>query len=86
MVKDDTQRRLLLFERRDRLEEPALMIACHKSAKHIRRTLEAAVEVFKPDHIFVCDNGDSKVPLDHTKGECEAVSREYVVCFVVGAE
>jgi hypothetical protein len=53
--------------------ECCLLIACHESCLTVDKeasfinTLESALRVFPPDHIFVCDNGSSSHPLDHTQ-------------------
>ncbi|KAF4675085.1 hypothetical protein FOL47_008260 [Perkinsus chesapeaki] len=50
-----------------------LMIACHESTMTKERyelfsgTLRAALMVFPPSHIFVCDNGNSPAPVDDTQ-------------------
>ncbi|EER02148.1 hypothetical protein Pmar_PMAR028527 [Perkinsus marinus ATCC 50983] len=50
-----------------------LMIACHESTMTRERyelfsgTLRAALMVFPPSHIFVCDNGNSPEPVDDTQ-------------------
>ena len=54
--------------------DTALLIPCYKSAKIIGPTLEAALKVFPPHHIFVIANGNSPTPLDNT----EDVVRQYV--------
>lgn len=80
----------LLFEKEppmiDRLEDfdrttipgvanTALLIPCYKSENIIGPTLEAALKIFPPSHIFVIANGNSETPLDNT----EAVCRRYGV-------
>eukprot|EP00743_Colponemidia_sp_Colp-15_P009698 GILK01010612.1.p1 GENE.GILK01010612.1~~GILK01010612.1.p1 ORF type:complete len:1545 (-),score=261.70 GILK01010612.1:88-4389(-) len=42
----------------------ALLITAHLSADVIQATLEAALHVFTPSQIFVCDNGRCTNPLD----------------------
>ena len=50
-----------------------LMIACHESTLTDEKsfifanTLRAALKVFPPNHIFVCDNGSSYSPADDTQ-------------------
>ncbi|KAF4728711.1 hypothetical protein FOZ63_008302, partial [Perkinsus olseni] len=50
-----------------------LLIACHESTMTRERyelfsgTLRAALMVFPPSHIFVCDNGNSPAPVDDTQ-------------------
>jgi len=58
--------------------DTALMIPCYKSAQIIGPTLEAALKIFPPSHIFVISNGNSPTPLDNT----EEVCRRYGVNFV----
>jgi len=49
-----------------------LLIACHESTLTREKraafvlTLRAAMRVFSPSHIFVCDNGNSPCPVDDT--------------------
>ena len=50
-----------------------LMIACHEStiseskSKNFAATLRAALLIFPPAHVFVCDNGASMTPVDDTE-------------------
>lgn len=50
-----------------------LLIACHEStltnekSESFSNTLRAALQVFPPSHIFVCDNGSSPAPVDDTQ-------------------
>ena len=50
-----------------------LMIACHEStitkekSETFANTLRAALRIFPPSHIFICDNGASMVPVDDTQ-------------------
>lgn len=50
-----------------------LLIACHESCLTNEKeasfinTIEAALRVFPPNHIFVCDNGNSISPSDNTE-------------------
>jgi hypothetical protein len=46
------------------------MIPCYKSAGLIANTLEAALKIFPPSHIFVIANGNSPTPLDNTEEVC----------------
>eukprot|EP00743_Colponemidia_sp_Colp-15_P005921 GILK01006366.1.p1 GENE.GILK01006366.1~~GILK01006366.1.p1 ORF type:complete len:1345 (-),score=228.97 GILK01006366.1:167-4201(-) len=46
------------------IREVALLITCHLSADILQQTLEAALHVFTPSQIFVCDNGRWTNPLD----------------------
>ena len=48
----------------------ALLIPCYKSGDIIGATLEAALKVFPPAHIFVIANGNSPTPLDKTEDVC----------------
>ncbi|KAF4676950.1 hypothetical protein FOL47_004192 [Perkinsus chesapeaki] len=56
-----------------------LMIACHMSTMTIERfesftnTLRSAMMVFPPGHIFVCDNGPTLSPQDHTQWAVQQV-------------
>jgi hypothetical protein len=54
-----------------------LMIACHNSAESLPSTLRAALRVFPPEHIFVCDNGNSTTPSDNSEEVCQKISLEY---------
>lgn len=48
----------------------ALLIPCYKSANIVGATLEAALKIFPPSHIFVISNGNSETPLDNTEDVC----------------
>ncbi|PYI04384.1 glycosyl transferase [Aspergillus sclerotiicarbonarius CBS 121057] len=50
--------------------DTALLIPCFKAASVIGNTLEAAVKIFPPSHIYVIANGDSPTPLDNTEDIC----------------
>ncbi|PYH96930.1 glycosyl transferase [Aspergillus ellipticus CBS 707.79] len=50
--------------------DTALLIPCFRSASVIRETLEAALKIFPPSHIYVIANGDSITPLDNTEEIC----------------
>ncbi|CAE7014388.1 hypothetical protein CFE70_002512 [Pyrenophora teres f. teres 0-1] len=50
--------------------DTCLMIPCYKSAGLIANTLEAALKIFPPSHIFVIANGNSPTPLDNTEEVC----------------
>ncbi|KAF4651526.1 hypothetical protein FOL46_000273 [Perkinsus olseni] len=56
-----------------------LLIACHQSTMTEERyetftaTLRAALMVFPPSHIFVCDNGVSPVPVDDNQWATQQV-------------
>ncbi|KAH7125221.1 nucleotide-diphospho-sugar transferase [Dendryphion nanum] len=53
------------------VQDTALLIPCYKSANLIAATLEAALKVFPPSHIYVIANGNSLTPLDNTEEVCE---------------
>lgn len=57
------------------VKDTALLIPCYKSANLIAATLEAALKIFPPSHIFVLANGNSPTPLDNT----EEIVRPYGV-------
>ncbi|EFX03805.1 glycosyl group 2 family protein [Grosmannia clavigera kw1407] len=57
------------------VSDTALLIPCYKSARIIGPTLQAALRIFPPSHIFVIANGNAPAPLDDT----EAVCRPYGV-------
>ncbi|KAH6889379.1 nucleotide-diphospho-sugar transferase [Thelonectria olida] len=48
----------------------ALLIPCYKSAGLIAATLDSAIKIFPPSHIFVVANGNSPTPLDNTEEVC----------------
>ncbi|GAT26234.1 glycosyl transferase, group 2 family protein [Aspergillus luchuensis] len=50
--------------------DTALLIPCYRAASVLGRTLEAAVKIFPPSHIFVIANGDALTPIDHTEEVC----------------
>ncbi|KAI4651961.1 hypothetical protein J4E93_002158 [Alternaria ventricosa] len=52
------------------VSDTCLMIPCYKSAGLIANTLEAALKIFPPSHIFVIANGNSPTPLDNTEEVC----------------
>ncbi|KAH0389055.1 glycosyl transferase, partial [Aureobasidium melanogenum] len=56
----------------------ALMIPCYKSAKIIGPTLDAALKIFPPSHIFVIANGNSPTPLDDTEVVCRPYGVNHV--------
>lgn len=56
----------------------ALMIPCYNSAGIIGPTLEAAVKIFPPSHIFVIANGNSPTPLDNTEEVCRPYGVNHV--------
>jgi len=53
------------------VKDTALLIPCYKSAGLIASTLEAALKIFPPSHIFVIANGNSPEPLDNTEEVCQ---------------
>ena len=61
-----------------------LLIACHESCLTPERTatfsatLRAAMDVFPPRAIFVCDNGNALHPVDQILDVCKQLSRERV--------
>lgn len=65
------------------IPDVALLIACHESTIHPDRvqtfseTLRAALRLFPPGMIFVCDNGGSPTPVDRTEEVCRSVSAEF---------
>ena len=73
---------LLEDEQAGLINDCCLLIACHESCLTPERTetfsatLRAAMEVFPPRSIFVCDNGNSRHPVDRTLQVCKDVSRE----------
>ncbi|KAH8898854.1 glycosyl transferase, partial [Thozetella sp. PMI_491] len=67
----------------DRTELPgvattALLIPCYKSANIIGPTLEAALKIFPPSHIFVIANGNSETPLDNTEEVCSTYGVNHI--------
>ena len=72
---------LELDEHAGLVQDTCLLIACHKSCVTAERThtfantLRAALKVFPPKAIFVCDNAPSLNPWDRTEQVCESVSR-----------
>ncbi|KAF4654160.1 hypothetical protein FOZ61_008430 [Perkinsus olseni] len=65
-----------------------LLIACHNSAMTEERydvftgTLRAALMVFPPTHIFVCDNGRDAKPFDETQWATQQVHPDINYLFV----
>jgi len=51
----------------DEFDNVALLISCHNSSDLIEGTLKSALVHFKPENIYVCDNGNSKLPTDDTE-------------------
>jgi hypothetical protein len=58
--------------------DTALLIPCYKSASLIGATLEAALKIFPPEHIFVIANGNSPVPLDNTEEVCQPYAVNHI--------
>ncbi|KAI0128622.1 glycosyl group 2 family protein, partial [Xylariales sp. AK1849] len=58
----------------------ALLIPCYKSANIIGPTLEAALKIFPPSHIFVIANGNSETPLDNTEQVCWPCGVNHIWC------
>lgn len=58
----------------------ALLIPCYKSANLVGATLEAALKVFPPSHIFVIANGNSETPLDNTEEICIPYGVNHIWC------
>ncbi|KAI1878558.1 uncharacterized protein JN550_000740 [Neoarthrinium moseri] len=56
----------------------ALLVPCYKSENIIGPTLEAALKIFPPSHIFVIANGNSETPLDDTEGVCRKYGVQHV--------
>jgi len=56
----------------------ALLIPCHKSARIIVNTLEAALKIFPPTSIFVLANANSPVPVDNTEEVCKPYGVNHV--------
>ena len=59
--------------------DTCLLIACHQSTlteekqAAFTNTLECAMKVFPPSHIFVCDNGNSICPVDSTQAVAHSI-------------
>jgi hypothetical protein len=64
----------------DNVADTALLIPCYKSAGLIAATLEAALKVFPPEHIFVLANGNSETPLDNTEEICQPYGVNHLWC------
>ena len=62
--------------------ECCLLIACHESClttdkeESFVNTLRAALRVFPPNHIFVCDNGSALTPVDCTELVAKSVHQD----------
>ncbi|KAL4894571.1 glycosyltransferase like family 2-domain-containing protein [Aspergillus ambiguus] len=58
----------------------ALVIPCFEAGPIIGRTLEAALHVFPPSHIYVVANGNSPTPLDNTEDICRSYGVNHIWC------
>lgn len=64
------------------VQDTCLLIACHESCltpdrqKTFGNTLLAAMRVFPPSAIFVCDNGNTLFPVCRTQQLCDKLSRD----------
>lgn len=56
------------------LDEIGVVIPCHKSADEIGAVLRGCLQYFRPDHIIVVDNANSKAPPDDTENVVREVS------------
>ncbi|KAF9691038.1 hypothetical protein EKO04_011048 [Ascochyta lentis] len=64
----------------DNVKDTALLIPCYKSAQLIGATLEAALKIFPPSHIYVLANGNSPTPLDNTEEVCAPYGVNHLWC------
>jgi hypothetical protein len=64
----------------DNVKDTALLIPCYKSAQLISATLEAALKIFPPSHIYVLANGNSPTPLDNTEEVCAPYGVNHLWC------
>lgn len=55
-------------------QELALIIPCHNSAKFIAKTIKAALLHFKPQQIFIMDNGRASSPTDNTEEVVKSIA------------
>ena len=62
------------------MKDTALLIPCYKSANLIGATLEAALKIFPPSHIYVLANGNSPTPLDNTEEVCAPYGVNHLWC------
>ncbi|KAL4966629.1 glycosyltransferase like family 2-domain-containing protein [Aspergillus stella-maris] len=58
----------------------ALIIPAYRSAPIIGRTLDNALQIFPPSHIFVVANGNSSNPLDNTGTICASRGVNHIWC------
>lgn len=56
-------------EKRD-ASETALIIPAYKAAAVLPETIEAALKIFKPEQIFIINNGSTPAPMDDTADVC----------------
>lgn len=64
------------------LAEIGCIVPCHRSAAEIVATVESLLKFLKPEHIVVCDNGDSPIPLDDTKAKLAALDPKVVYLWI----
>lgn len=57
-----------------------LLIPSYRSGPVIGRTLEAALKIFPPSHVYVVANGNSSSPLDNTEEICRAYGVNHIWC------
>lgn len=62
-------------KQKEMAKEIGLIIPCHNSADVIEKTLNSCLVHFKPEQIFVVDNGDSENPTDATPEIVKNVDR-----------
>jgi hypothetical protein len=60
------------------VHDTALRIPCYTSAKIIGPTLQAAIKILPPSHIFVIANGNSPTPLNGTEVVCRPYGVNHV--------
>ncbi|KAL4799205.1 glycosyltransferase like family 2-domain-containing protein [Aspergillus venezuelensis] len=58
----------------------ALVIPAYRSAPIIGRTLDNALQIFPPSHVFVVANGNSSNPLDNTGAICASRGVNHIWC------
>eukprot|EP00698_Gefionella_okellyi_P023552 TRINITY_DN8082_c0_g2_i1.p1 TRINITY_DN8082_c0_g2~~TRINITY_DN8082_c0_g2_i1.p1 ORF type:complete len:2139 (-),score=460.70 TRINITY_DN8082_c0_g2_i1:3587-10003(-) len=54
-----------------------LLIPCHNSAGVLPTTLAAALKIFPPERIYICDNGNSACSADNSEQVVARISRDY---------
>lgn len=62
------------------VRDTALLIPCYKSADLLPATLDAALQIFPPSHVFVLANGNSAEPIDNTETVCEPYGVNHLWC------